>query len=258
MSEKPVLEYLETEVCEKCNLNCKGCSHFAPLVGDGMKFDFIGYKNDIIRLSEIFSNIKVIRIMGGEPLLNKEIVDILKFTRHILKNSDIRLVTNGIAINSLGKEFIECLVKENIQLDISLYPIIKDNKEAIIKFLQSKSIRYDLKEVKKFAGRLNLQGDFDGVKNSNECKIGCVSLKNGKIYKCSILAGIIKFQNYFGADIVESDDGGIIDIYKCDGNEIINRIKEVNKLCSYCSGTYDSEFDWTLSEKKIEEWLYQK
>lgn len=258
ISDKPVLEYLEIEICEKCNLNCKGCSHFAPLVKNENNFDFTSYKNDIIRLSNIFSNIKVLRLLGGEPLLNDKIVEILKFTRNIFQNSDIRVVTNGMKLMSMGDEFTDYLVKENIQLDISLYTIMKNSKQRIIEFLEAKSIKYNLNEISKFAARLNLQGDFDGVENSNRCKIKCVSLKDGKIYKCSILASIIKFQNYFGEGIVETDDGGKIDIYKYDGTEIISRLTEVNKLCSYCSGNYDAEFDWNLSEKKIEEWCIMK
>ncbi len=255
MIEKPILEYLEVEIYEKCNLNCKGCSHFAPLIQDEKKFDFTGYKNDFIRLSNIFSNIKVLRLMGGEPLLNEKITEILKFTRRIFPNSNIRVVTNGIKLKSMSDKFIECLLKENIQLDISLYPMMKDSKQTIIELLKSKGIGYKLREVSKFAARLNLQGDFDGIENSKRCVLKkCVTLKNGKIYMCSILPNITKFQNYFGENIVESDDGGKVDLYKSDGIEIINRLTEVNKLCSYCSGNYETEFDWTLSEKKIEEW----
>lgn len=254
VSEKPVLEYLEVEVCENCNLNCKGCSHFAPLVKNKKAFDFIGYKNDITRLSDIFSNIKVLRLLGGEPLLNEKIVKILKFTRNKLPNSDIHVVTNGIKLMGINNEFIECLVKENIQLDISLYPAIKNYKQRIIEFLKSKGIKYRLNEVTKFAARLNLKGDFDGVENSNRCKINCASLKDGEIYRCAILASIIKFQNYFGEGIVQRDNGGIIDIYKHNGTEIINKLQETNKLCSYCSGNYNVEFDWDLSKNKIEEW----
>jgi uncharacterized radical SAM superfamily Fe-S cluster-containing enzyme len=255
MIEKPVLSYLEVEICEECNLNCKGCSHFAPLVKNGENFDFAGYKKDIVRLSKIFSNIKVLRLMGGEPLLNENIVEILKFTRKTLPKSDIRVVTNAVKLIDMGDEFVECLVKENIKLCISLYPIMKHSKQIIIKFLEEKGIKYSLNEVIKFASRLNVKGDFDGIENSNKCKIKSVTLKEGKIYKCSILANIIKFEKHFGQGIVEYDDGGKIDIYKCDGNEIIKRLEDVNKLCSYCSGNHNTEFDWALSEKKLEEWL---
>ncbi len=258
MSEKPALGYLEIEICKKCNLNCKGCSHFAPLVKDGGEFDFEGYKHDIMRLSDIFSNINVIRLLGGEPLLNENILDILKFTRNIFKKSDIKIATNGVKLMGMSNEFFECLVKENVKLAISLYPILKDSKQKIIKFLESKGVEYKLSEKKKFAARLNLQGDFDGVKNANKCKIMCPTLKDGRIYRCSILASIDKFQDYFGKSTVECDDGAKVDIYRCDGAGIIKRLKEANKLCSYCSGNNDFLFDWALSEKKIEEWCIER
>lgn len=254
MSEKPELDYLEINICEKCNLNCKGCSHFAPLVKDEKKFDFEGYKNDIIRLSNIFSNIKLIRLLGGEPLLNDKIIDIIELTRNIFKNSDIHIVTNCTKLMRMSKEFFKCLAVDNIQLDISYYPIMKISKQRLISFLKSKGIRYYLYEVKKFAARLNLKGDYNGIENSKKCMLKCVTLREGKMYRCSILGNIFKFQDYFGQGIVESDEGGIVDIYKYDGTEIIKRLEETNKLCSYCTGNCDIEFDWALSEKRIEEW----
>lgn len=254
ISEKPIMEYLEIEIYEKCNMNCRGCSHFSPLIENEKNFDFEGYQNDIIRLSNIFSNINVLRLLGGEPLLNQKLVEILKFTSSMLPNSDIRVVTNGIKIMSMSKELIECLVKGDVQLDISLYPIMKKSKQAIIEFLNNKAIRFNLNEVTKFASRINLRGDFNGSANSSKCKMKTVSLKEGKIYRCSILAGISKFQDYFGENIVQSDEGGKVDLYQYGGTEILNRIKEENKLCSYCSGNKDSEFDWSFSERKIEEW----
>ena len=65
------------DIVSHCNLNCKGCGHFSPL----SKENFISLeslRNDCKRLSEL-SNGKVERIdiMGGEPLLHSDIIEIL-------------------------------------------------------------------------------------------------------------------------------------------------------------------------------------
>ena len=58
------LNYLEICINDFCNMNCKGCSHFANLAPKEFE-DFEQVKSDIIRLRQIFSHIDKIRIMGG-------------------------------------------------------------------------------------------------------------------------------------------------------------------------------------------------
>lgn len=63
----PELKYLETHLVGHCNLACKGCGHFAPLVDKWFAF-VKDHENDMRQLSRMFSNISRIRLMGGEPL----------------------------------------------------------------------------------------------------------------------------------------------------------------------------------------------
>ena len=68
---KPRIPYLETHLCDHCNLNCKSCSHFCPLVTEPTFTDLEQYTKDIRVLSKKLA-IRTIRLMGGEPLLHPQ------------------------------------------------------------------------------------------------------------------------------------------------------------------------------------------
>lgn len=66
-----IMPHIELHISDKCNLNCRGCTHFSPL------FDDVGavLENkmaDIKQLKKIFSDILRIDVLGGEPLLNPQ------------------------------------------------------------------------------------------------------------------------------------------------------------------------------------------
>ena len=48
-----MINYIETHLVDHCNLNCKGCSHFSPLVGKPFYKDYNEFKKEIEQLSKI-------------------------------------------------------------------------------------------------------------------------------------------------------------------------------------------------------------
>ena len=94
---RPVLDYLEFHLADHCNLNCAGCTHFAPYA-DRRFADLVETRRDFLRLNELFSNIRHIRIMGGEPLLHSEAAEFVRMVHEAFPRSSVRLVTNGIKL----------------------------------------------------------------------------------------------------------------------------------------------------------------
>ena len=62
----PFLNYLETNVVDHCNLNCKECAHFSNIY-DNNYVNLVDYEHDIKLISQKF-NVCYFRILGGEPL----------------------------------------------------------------------------------------------------------------------------------------------------------------------------------------------
>ena len=76
----PYLFHLEFEVTHHCNLNCRGCNHFAPL--SEKKFgDLEQFVKDLERIHQMVDQIGHIQLPGGEPLLNPELYRFIEESR---------------------------------------------------------------------------------------------------------------------------------------------------------------------------------
>ena len=111
-------DYLRVSVTDKCNLRCVYCH---PLCG----CDFIERK-EILRLEEIYRivrffvecGIRKVRLTGGEPLVRKNIVYLVKKLAGIEEIEELTLTTNGVLLESLAAELKNAgLQRVNISVD---------------------------------------------------------------------------------------------------------------------------------------------
>ena len=103
LAMKPVID---VQVCGHCNLRCAGCMHFAPLA-EATFLDLDEYENDLTRFSsidDVSSYFDAIVLMGGEPLLHPQIVEIIRMTRRHLPKILLALCTNGLLLKRMGEE----------------------------------------------------------------------------------------------------------------------------------------------------------
>ena len=63
-------------------------------------------------------------LLGGEPLLNPNIVPIMHMSRKILGNScTIKVITNGLLLPKMKDEFWDECISSNIALEYTKYPV---------------------------------------------------------------------------------------------------------------------------------------
>ncbi|MFC2111094.1 GTP 3',8-cyclase MoaA [Bacteroidota bacterium] len=112
------INYLRISVTDRCNLRCTYC-----MPESGIKL--LGH-TDIISFEEIVdvvqASVKIgidkIRITGGEPLVRRGIVDLVKMIAEIPGINDFGLTTNGILLKKYAKELKEAgLHRVNVSLD---------------------------------------------------------------------------------------------------------------------------------------------
>ena len=86
----------EVSLAEHCNLNCKYCSHFSP-IAEPEFLDLSQHEKDMERLSYLLDGKSdKIYLIGGEPLLYKEIVKCMRITRAYFPKSRIIILSNGL------------------------------------------------------------------------------------------------------------------------------------------------------------------
>lgn len=112
-----VINYLRISVTDRCNLRCCYC------MPEGVQD--VGMKN-ILTFEEIWEIVRAgvslgithIRITGGEPLVRKGCVDLIRGIREIPGVETITMTTNGVLLGNYGKQLKEAGADGvNISLD---------------------------------------------------------------------------------------------------------------------------------------------
>lgn len=112
------INYLRISVTDRCNLRCVYCM---PV--EGIK---LLRHEDILRFDEIVEvtqtavdmGVNKIRITGGEPLVRKGIVDLVKMLAEIPGIKDLAMTTNGTLLHKFARPLAEAgLLRVNISLD---------------------------------------------------------------------------------------------------------------------------------------------
>ena len=133
------LPYLEYHVADHCNLNCRGCEHYSGLVKKPHFTDLKKFTKDFERLHEFIDDLGMIRILGGEPLLNPDINEYIKLSRRLYPQTIIHIVTNAILLPKMPEKFFETLREYHAAISISFYPPLESKMPAIKKIARRKT-----------------------------------------------------------------------------------------------------------------------
>jgi len=112
------INYLRISVTDRCNLRCNYC-----MPAEGIKQlpheDILSYE-DIVEVVIIAVRLGIdkVRITGGEPLVRKGIVDLMKMIAEIDGIKDLGMTTNGLLLDKFAQPLADAgLHRVNISLD---------------------------------------------------------------------------------------------------------------------------------------------
>ncbi len=260
--EKDYIPYIETHVIDGCNLNCKGCGHFAPLFGKRDFYDLDQFRCDIRKLSEK-ADVITVRLMGGEPLIKEDFGEYIKIARQYLPNSNIRIATNALPIPSLPQSLLDLIRDSKVCIDITLYPPTQKIIDKIKGILDKNHIVYNnsmlyhrhSKVIETFSRILKLHPQSNPMSALARCgSQNCRFLRKGKLYKCPVDALIFKYSETYKLDSFPPSMG--IDIYAENFVALLRKLDhEPVALCAWCSET-PQQFKWLAPSKCVmEDWL---
>lgn len=245
-----IMPHIELHISDKCNLNCKGCSHFSPLYDD-LNADFESKMNDIRALKKMFDNIFRIDILGGEPLLNPELKRYVEELRLELPDTFIQIYTNGLLIPQLEDEVLQAIHNNNIGISISEYLPTHNIIEGIKCKLDQYKIRY---HIAAYDDKQKFNITISTSNNSKYPRLcisdGCITVSEGKISRCPTLMYIEKFNDYFNQNLPTEGIYRINDY--SDGQILLDDMKKEVPLCNHC---IKCDIDWSVcgKEKRIED-----
>lgn len=257
MLRMPILPYLQVVLIKTCNLNCKGCTHFANLFNKRLDNDntypIQKLKEDLRKVSENMEIFRL-RLLGGEPLLYSELKEAIAYSRECFPNADIRVVTNGLLLMKASEELFQCLNHYNIGLDISLYQPTMRIKQELVNLLYRNSVKYhfegmsNTEGIERFEKNIRTEGVNNPEKAMSICHgKQCLTLLHGRLYKCPFEALSYKFYQYFNQNIDYRNDGYNINKDTIDWTDFLDKVYMCPvEACKHCSEKIEF-FDWSTT-----------
>lgn len=243
--KRPVLGYLEFHLADHCNLNCAGCFHYSPFAQPRLA-DLDTVARDFARLGEIFSNIRSIRVMGGEPLLHPEAAKAVRIARAAFPRSKISVTTNGLklvgTLDAGTEALLGALAETGSLLDWTVYPPMAEKAAEIRTLCLERGVQLRESWNFSFMARLLPCGGADIGKSFRWCRerMYCPFLDDGRIYLCAQGRHAPLYNAASGAQI-PAEQG--IDIHTHGAWEILSYLFTPSSTCSWCAQG-GRHFDW--------------
>lgn len=263
----------EVQLAEQCNLNCKGCTHYAP-IAEPEFLDLDEYGRDLARLAELFDHeCRWIHLMGGEPLLHPDIARVIRLTREHFSWGKIMVVTNGLLLGQMKEDFWQACRECQVEISATKYPVACDYDKHREK-ARREGVRFtfynggqSVKTLNRYplsqTGHQHVEDSFLRCFSSNRC----LALRHGRIYGCDMAAYAHHLIKKFDLPLHESRRDSI-DIYKAkSAEEIMEHCAKPIPFCRYCNvpGQTDGEpfcqsrrdrYEWIDFEGTEQDWQY--
>lgn len=254
---------IEIHAADHCNMRCISCSHYAPIARP--KFaDLEVLEESLKKLSPYAETIRKIRVVGGEPLLNKQISRIFEIAHKYFPDVELEMTTNGILIPKMDRDFFAFVRKYSILINVTQYPVKNGIYKNIEDTLSKEQVRYKLSTLERTLNKWNkiklhkcsfpvLKSKIYFLKKS-QCNRMCIQLVGDRLFPCNVSAYVYILNDAFGTKFIHR---------KRDYLEIdkIRSAKDIRKLLykshPFCSYHYNrfNHCKWEMSQRKKEEWV---
>ena len=259
--------YLDVHVVDHCNLRCRGCVHFAPLASPRcLDLDEYERELDLLgRVAGIGSYFEAITLMGGEPLLNPQLPDVVRLTRTYLPDATIAVASNGLLLRQMGDDFWRSLSSCDATLLLSPYPIGLDY-EALLGLAEVHGVRAmltidvtgtaDGKGVF-FQLAIDPAGTCEPRHSFNCCPFGgrYLQLRAGAIWPCQLAALHGALDARFGCALHTSQDDSLRLEELSSAEQIEAFRRHAHPMCRYCDNDQLTVAAWERSKLAADEWL---
>ena len=227
-------------VSERCSLRCKDCTHLMQYYQQPEDVYLEQYKRGFDIFLDTVQSIAELRILGGEPFMNKEMYKVIDWYHDSDKIKSICIYTNGTIIPN--ERILQSLQKEKVKVHISDYGVKNNKVLQLVDVLKEHRIQHFVRAYDDWqdAGNLDFRGytqEYMQTIFSRCYERNCITYLNGELHRCPRSAHAMNL----GAMPVIRED--FIDLQHWDGTkeELIEQItllvtKNCIEACNYCDG----------------------
>jgi organic radical activating enzyme len=181
-------EAVEINAAWHCNIRCASCSHGSP----EMPTLFADAAQVLMDLSSLSRWMRTdhIRLVGGEPLIHPNVMEIIKAVHDSGLSTQSRIITNGLALLDQPLAFWEIIS----EVHVSVYPNTKRfherHRSAIVKIAQETGTTLVYKTFDNFRKSFRPVSHDDQLTEAiyRTCQIAnrwrCLTAESGYIYRC--------------------------------------------------------------------------
>ncbi len=201
------VESLEVHIAEHCNLRCRGCDAMSPY--NERRFMPLEEVEAILARMAPLMRADIFKLMGGEPTLHPQIVEILAAVRRSGITAVIRLTTNGLLLHRMPEGFWAGLDR----LTVSNYasaPIPAEHVALIRRKAREHAVVLNLKYIDQF-NEISLTEPIEDAaqvkRQYDDCWIRHRSLivRGGLFFKCTRAAYMDDFSARIGLQVRAPD-----------------------------------------------------
>lgn len=235
-----VFNRIQYVVTEKCTLRCKDCSHLIPYYKNPKDVDLEKNKDDFDKLINCVDFIGELRILGGEPFVNKNVYKLIEWYKDNERIRSITIYTNGTIIPS--EKNLSAMRNAKVKVHISNYGINEKKINELVDTLEKYQIKYFVRAYDEWQ-------DAGGVENRGYTRdqmkkhfATCFerngyTFLNGRLYRCPRAAHGVNLEAMPNSKENYVDITGWHEVGELQRRELI-RLQNLDYLeaCRYCSG----------------------
>lgn len=261
--KKVCLMEVHSTITSRCTLKCKHCNMFMPYYKEHVDYTAKDILEDLELLFRHVDYIVAYRILGGEPLINNELKDMIKQIgdRYGDRIGNMGIITNGTLLPD--EKLIETSKKYNVKFDFSDYTDVVDYKKRFdesVKIVSEAGLRYSVNRSLRWCNFgfpvNNRMYDFDKVR---EHMLSCGpifhGLNDGRYYYCHVSWSADK------AKLLKNVPDDYVDLRKLgDDNSAKEAILEHSngnmakgfvKLCKVCGGCGNDNTEFVKAAEQM-------
>jgi hypothetical protein len=233
-------------ITNRCTLRCKECSVYIPYIEHPVDFDADGIIKDTANVMEVIGEFRELTLFGGEPLIHKDILRLLKYCKCSRNFKVLNIITNGTVLPD--NELLEELRTENrLLVRISNYGDLSAKRDELVKMLSDNGVKHMVIDYKVWYKNLGIcapVSDERMLKYKFDCcmraNFPCVS--NGKLFLCKAAMSLCEIGVF---PISENNCLNLVGLRDAEREErsakIRNYIERMRTdtyidACKYCSG----------------------
>lgn len=261
--KKVCLMEVHSTITSRCTLKCKHCNMFMPYYKEHVDYTAKDILEDLELLFRHVDYIVAYRILGGEPLINNELEDMIKQIgdRYGDRIGNIGIITNGTLLPD--EKLIETSKKYNVKFDFSDYTDVVDYKKRFdesVKIVSGAGLRYSVNRSLRWCDFgfpvNNRMHDFDKVR---EHMLSCGpifhGLNDGRYYYCHVSWSADK------AKLLKNVPDDYVDLRKLGDDDSAkeailehsngNMEKGFVKLCKICGGCGNDNTEFVKAAEQM-------